>query len=123
MHPDDLWLLTVLLWLGLLWPGARGACVCLPSELLLHIEWWPAYYHFVRPHRALRQELAYPRPRGGRRLAQRFAAHARHSRRSDATSLVGLAEVGPARGGAELSAAEPRLILTAYKKRSHSSLQ
>jgi IS1 family transposase len=46
----------------------------LPGELLLHIEWWRAYYHFVRPHQALRQELAHPWPRGGRRLAQRFAA-------------------------------------------------
>jgi IS1 family transposase len=47
----------------------------LPGELLLHIEWWRAYYHFVRPHQALRQKLAHPRPRGGRRLAQCFAAH------------------------------------------------
>jgi transposase InsO family protein len=46
----------------------------LPAELTFHLEWWRAYYHFVRPHRALRQSLAQPRPRGGRRLAQRFAA-------------------------------------------------
>jgi hypothetical protein len=44
----------------------------LPGELRLHIEWWRAYYHFVRPHQALRQKLARPRPRGGRRLAQRY---------------------------------------------------
>jgi IS1 family transposase len=46
----------------------------LPGELHLHLEWWRAYYHFVRPHRALRQKLDHPRPRGGRRLAQHFAA-------------------------------------------------
>ncbi len=51
----------------------------LPGELLLHLEWWRAYYHFIRPHRALRQKLDHPRPRGGRRLAQRFAARTGHT--------------------------------------------
>lgn len=46
----------------------------LPGELTLHLEWWRAYYHFVRPHQALRQKLDQPRPRDGRRQAQLFAA-------------------------------------------------
>ncbi len=41
-------------------------------HLLAHLEWWRAYYHFVRPHQALRVALAQPRERGGRRLAQRY---------------------------------------------------
>jgi IS1 family transposase len=46
----------------------------LPGELTLQLEWWRAYYHFVRPHLALRQRLEQPRPRGGRRLPQRYLA-------------------------------------------------
>jgi len=45
----------------------------LPGELHFQLEWWRAYYHFVRPHRALRQKLEQPRLRGGRRRPQRFA--------------------------------------------------
>ena len=45
----------------------------LPGELHFHLEWWRLYYHFVRSHHALRQELDQPRPRGGLRLPQRFA--------------------------------------------------
>jgi IS1 family transposase len=41
-------------------------------HLLAHLEWWRAYYHFVRPHAALRVALAQPRDRGGKRLAQRY---------------------------------------------------
>src|SRR6059058_5549868 len=41
-------------------------------QLLAHVEWWRAYYHFVRPHEALRVALAQPRERGGNRLAQRY---------------------------------------------------
>jgi len=41
------------------------------SQLLAHLEWWRAYYHFVRPHQALRVALVQPRKRGGRLLAQR----------------------------------------------------
>src|SRR5215469_7728557 len=41
------------------------------SQLLVHVQWWRAYYHFVRPHEALRVALARPRERGGNRLAQR----------------------------------------------------
>ena len=42
------------------------------SQLLAHLEWWRAYYHFVRPHHSLRVELVQPRERGGRLLAQRY---------------------------------------------------
>ena len=42
------------------------------SQLLAHLEWWRAYYHFVRPHAALREALAQPRSRGGNLLAQRY---------------------------------------------------
>ena len=41
-------------------------------HLLAHLEWWRAYYHFVRPHEALRVALIQPRERGGKRLAQRY---------------------------------------------------
>jgi IS1 family transposase len=41
-------------------------------HLLAHLEWWRAYYHFVRPHEALRVALMQPRERGGNRLAQRY---------------------------------------------------
>jgi IS1 family transposase len=42
------------------------------SCLFAHLEWWRAYYHFVRPHEALRVALMQPRERGGKRLAQRY---------------------------------------------------
>ena len=41
-------------------------------HLLAHLEWWRAYYHFVRPHESLRVRLMQPRERGGKRLAQRY---------------------------------------------------
>jgi transposase InsO family protein len=41
-------------------------------HLLAHLEWWRAYYHFVRPHQSLRVRLVQPRERGGKRLAQRY---------------------------------------------------
>jgi IS1 family transposase len=41
-------------------------------QLLANLEWWRAYYHFVRPHEALRVALMQPRERGGKRLAQRY---------------------------------------------------
>jgi len=41
-------------------------------HLLAHLEWWRGYYHFVRPHEALRVKLAQERERGGKRLAQRY---------------------------------------------------
>ena len=44
------------------------------TGLLLHLEWWRGYYHFVRPHRGLRVALAQPRQRDGHRLPQRYRA-------------------------------------------------
>src|SRR5262249_6582482 len=41
-------------------------------HLLAHLEWWRAYYHFVRPHHSLRVALGQPRERGGKRAAQRY---------------------------------------------------
>jgi IS1 family transposase len=41
-------------------------------HLRAHLEWWRAYYHFVRPHTSLRVALVQPRERGGKRLAQRY---------------------------------------------------
>ena len=42
------------------------------SQLLAHLEWWRAYYHFVRPHQSLRVALVQPRERGGKLAAQRY---------------------------------------------------
>jgi transposase InsO family protein len=42
------------------------------SQLLSHLGWWRAYYHFVRPHASLRVALLQPRERGGKRAAQRY---------------------------------------------------
>jgi IS1 family transposase len=41
-------------------------------QLLAHLEWWRAYYHFVRPHASLRVALVQPRERGGNLVAQRY---------------------------------------------------
>jgi IS1 family transposase len=41
-------------------------------QLLAHLEWWRAYYHFVRPHTSLRVAFGQPRERGGKRLEQRY---------------------------------------------------
>jgi IS1 family transposase/transposase-like protein len=41
-------------------------------HLLAHLEWWRAYYHFVRPHESLRVALVQPRERGGKLVAQRY---------------------------------------------------
>jgi IS1 family transposase len=43
-----------------------------PPHLLAQLEWWRAYYHFVRPHGSLREALGQPRARGGNRLVQRY---------------------------------------------------
>ena len=40
-------------------------------HLLAHLEWWRAYYHFVRPHESLRVALVQPRERGDNLPAQR----------------------------------------------------
>jgi IS1 family transposase len=44
----------------------------LAPQLLAHLEWWRAYYHFVRPHASLRVALGQPRERGGKLVAQRY---------------------------------------------------
>jgi IS1 family transposase len=41
-------------------------------HLLAHLEWWRAYYHFVRPHHSLRVALVQPRERGSKLVAQRY---------------------------------------------------
>jgi len=41
-------------------------------HLLAHLEWWRAYYHFVRPHHSLRVALMQPRERGGKQMAQPY---------------------------------------------------
>src|SRR6266700_1199652 len=33
-------------------------------QLLAYLEWWRAYYHFVRPHASLQIALMLPRERG-----------------------------------------------------------
>ena len=42
------------------------------AQLRVHLEWWRAYYHFVRPHASLRVALAQPVDRGGQRQPQRY---------------------------------------------------
>jgi IS1 family transposase/transposase-like protein len=49
------------------WATAQTA-----SGLLLHLEWWRGYYHFVRPHQGLRLALPQPRSRSGSRRPQRY---------------------------------------------------
>jgi Integrase core domain len=41
-------------------------------QLLAHLEWWRAYYHFVRPHQSLRGAFVQPRERDGKLVAQRY---------------------------------------------------
>jgi hypothetical protein len=43
----------------------------LAPHLLAHLQWWRAYYHFVRPHAALRIALMQPREREGKLVPQR----------------------------------------------------
>jgi IS1 family transposase len=42
--------------------------------LLLHVEWWRGYYHFIRPHQSLRVTLPYPQARVGQRVPRRYRA-------------------------------------------------
>jgi transposase InsO family protein len=41
-------------------------------HLMAHLEWWRAYYHFVRPHHSLRVRLVQPCEPGGKLMAQRY---------------------------------------------------
>jgi len=43
------------------------------AELMFHLEWWRAYYHFTRPHTSLSQPIAAPGLRAGKRLPQRHS--------------------------------------------------
>jgi hypothetical protein len=59
-------------------------------QLLLHLEWWRGYYHFVRLHESLCVALAQPIGRGGRRRPQTLsAAHASDGCRTDRKALDG----------------------------------
>ncbi len=49
------------------WSTAQEA-----PQLLAQLHWWRGYYHFVRPHAALRVPLAQPIERGGRRKPRRY---------------------------------------------------
>ena len=41
-------------------------------ELLEHIEWWRAFYHFVRFHESLAVPLAIPKRRKGKQQPTRY---------------------------------------------------
>ena len=43
------------------------------GELLAHLHWWRAYYHFCRPHLSLRLKLDLPQARRGAQTPRRFA--------------------------------------------------
>jgi IS1 family transposase len=49
------------------WSTMQGA-----PHLWLQLEWWRAYYHFVRSHDSLRVILKQPIARGGKRLPRRY---------------------------------------------------
>ncbi len=49
------------------WATAQEA-----PALLVQLERWRGYYHFVRPHASLRVALAQPIERGGRRVPRRY---------------------------------------------------
>ncbi len=49
------------------WATAQEA-----PQLLAHLEWWRGYHHYVRPHASLREALAQPLDRGGKRQPQRY---------------------------------------------------
>jgi hypothetical protein len=42
------------------------------SELVEHLEWWRAYYHFVRYHEGLQVTLGEPIAKKGKRQPQRY---------------------------------------------------
>ena len=44
----------------------------LSSELVAHLEWWRAYYHFCRSHQSLRLQLDVPQVRRGAQTPRRF---------------------------------------------------
>jgi IS1 family transposase/transposase-like protein len=46
----------------------------LTPELEVHLEWWRLYYHFCRPHQALRTKLETPHARRGRQTPRGYQA-------------------------------------------------
>ena len=60
------------------------------------VAWWRGYYHFVRPHHALRLAVPVPHGRGGRRAPRRYRprtpamAAGLTSRRWSARELLGM---------------------------------
>ena len=44
----------------------------LTGELLAHLEWWRAYYHFCRPHLSLRLKVEVPHTRQGQQTPRRY---------------------------------------------------
>jgi hypothetical protein len=52
--------------------GRTWATAQQSPPLLAHLEWWRAYYHFVRPHHSLRVAFGQPCGRGGKLIAQRY---------------------------------------------------
>jgi len=44
----------------------------LTGELLAHLEWWRAYYHFCRPHLSLRLKAEVPLARRGKQTPRHF---------------------------------------------------
>jgi len=43
-----------------------------PADLADHLEWWRAYYHFVRPHESLKMRWTQSIPPKGKRNAARY---------------------------------------------------
>jgi IS1 family transposase len=41
-------------------------------ELMEHLEWWRSYYHFVRPHESLEEELSQPVQRIGKQQTRKY---------------------------------------------------
>ncbi len=43
-----------------------------PTELIEHLEWWRSYYHFVRPHESLAEELSPLVKRKGKQQLRKY---------------------------------------------------
>ena len=70
--------------------------------LLATLQWWRAYYHFVRPHASLRVALVQPQMRGGKRLVQRYRQRTLICRVAWSPDGRQLASGGGGRGSGEL---------------------
>ena len=79
-------------------------------QLLAHLEWWRAYYHFVRPHASLRVALVQPRERGGKLSGATLpAADASHGSRENHPTMDGArGALLPLAAGFRLRATEAR---------------